>query len=515
MDKNTVWFIAASAAFLLIWYKFFPPQAPAPKPPPAVVEKQSMEEKPDLKWLKRSGKVIPVSQTEKTLETPFAKVTMDSQGAGVRHWWVKNGRSPVDLVNPGPKELPFGTFPEINFELVKGGKPNEAEWKAILPSGVELRKRVVLDPQAPFADIILSLRNLTEGPAEIEDFGIGWHGGLGTVESERSENDKLTRVLAYPSPSKEVRVFKTGTHQQAHLWTGIDNRYYLLALFPDSKDFNVIAVTKDKKNPGDFKLLSPSFRLAPRETRNISLKVYAGAKGYQALKGWNMSLEQAVDFGYFGFLGKAAMKAMNGVHKVTHNYGWAIIVLTFCLQLILFPFTLTSYKSMAIMKRLQPKMKEIQDRFKGDPKRLSSEMMSLYKQAGTTPFSGCLPMLIQMPVFIAFFTMLRNSYELNGAPFAFWIHDLSKHDPYYVLPILTGGVMYLQQYLSGSTATDPTQKQMMLMMPAVFTVVFLRSPSGLALYWLTNSLVSMNVQLWATRKYAPASPAGGQAPLKT
>jgi len=433
-------------------------------------------------------------------------VEMVSQGAGVRHWWVKNGRIPpvpVDLVNPNLKELPLSTFPEINFEQIKSERDHEVEWRAVLDSGVELRKKISLDVQAPFADIVLSLKNLTGETVEIKDFGMGWQGGLGTLESEKKENDSVTRVLAYPSPSKEVQVFKAGTHLQNYLWAGIDNRYYLLAFFPDPKDFSVIIVNKDKKNPGDFKFASPSLRLAPHETRTLSLRGYTGAKGYTALKSWNLSLEHAVDFGIFGFLGKAAMKAMNTVHKITHNYGLDIILLTLGLQIIVFPFTLTSYKSMAIMKRLQPKMKEIQDRYKADPKRLSSEMMGLYKQAGTTPFSGCLPMLLQMPVFIAFFTMLRNAYELNGTPFAFWIQDLSKHDPYYVLPILTGGIMYLQQYLSGSVATDPTQKQMMLMMPVVFTVIFLRSPSGLALYWLTNSLASMNVQIWATRRYAP------------
>lgn len=458
---------------------------------------------PPLKWLKKSGKILPTAQTEKTLETPFAKVVMDSQGAGVRHWWVKNGRSPIDLVNT-PEALPLGTFPGINFEQVKGPRANEAEWMGLLPSGVELRKKLSLDPNAPFAELALRLKNLTDETVELKDFSIGWQGGLGTGESERKDNASVTRLLAYPSPAKEVRVFKSGTHQQNFHWVGIDNRYYLVALFPKALDFNVIETEKSKTNPGVVKLISAPLSLKPGETRDLEFRIYAGAKGYKTLKSWNLSLEKAVDFGYFGFLGKTAMKAMNEVHKITHNYGLAIILLTLCLQVIVFPFTLTSYKSMAIMKRLQPKMQEIQARYKQDPKRLSSEMMNLYKQAGTTPFSGCLPMLIQMPVFIAFFTMLRNSYELNGAPFAFWIHDLSKNDPYYVLPILTGGVMYLQQYLSGSVATDPTQKQMMLMMPAVFTVVFLRSPSGLALYWLTNSLVSMNVQLWATRRYAPA-----------
>ena len=173
MDKNTVWFIAASAAFLLVWYRFFPPQAPAPEASTAVVEKQKMAELPASKapsepspqWLRKSDKILPAAQTERTLETPFAKVVMGSQGAGVRHWWVKNGRSPVDLVNLDPKSVaelkpenfPLGTFPGINFEQIKSGELNKAEWKAVLPSGVELRKRLSLDPNTPFADIALAI----------------------------------------------------------------------------------------------------------------------------------------------------------------------------------------------------------------------------------------------------------------------------------------------------------------------------------------------------------------------
>ena len=513
MDKNTIWFIAASAAFLLLWYKFFPSQNLAPQKQPVTAQAGGKSEivssgtpassEAELKWLKKPGKIIPIAQSDKTIETVRAKVVMDSRGASVKHWWVKNGKPPVDLVNTATEDLPLATFPDIIFEQVQGTPPGQAEWKSFLPSGIEIRKKLSLDPESSFAEIEIKLKNLTSAPVDLEGFGLGWQKGLGTLESLKKENESDTRIIAYPTPSKETQVFKTGTHQQNFKWVAMDNRYYLFAMFPDLIDFNVIEVEKNKTQPGKVRLAAPPLRLSPAETRIIKFRVYAGAKGYHALKSWGLGLEHAVDFGFFGFLGKAALKAMAAVYKFTNNYGVSIILLTLGLQVILFPFTLTSYKSMAIMKRLQPKMQEIQARYKDDAKRLSSEMMNLYKQAGTTPFSGCLPMLAQMPVFIAFFTMLRNSYELSGAPFAFWITDLSQHDTYYILPILTGGIMYLQQFLSGSMVSDPMQKNMMLLMPAVFTVMFIRSPSGLALYWLTNSLASMGVQQWATRKYTP------------
>ena len=216
------------------------------------------------------------------------------------------------------------------------------------------------------------------------------------------------------------------------------------------------------------------------------------------------------------FLGKWALKALYSIHKVTQNYGWSIIILTCILQVLLFPLSLKSYKSMALMKKLQPKILDIQTRYKDDSKRMNQEMIDLYKHAGTNPFGGCLPMIMQVPVFWAFFTMLRDAYELRGAHWIFWIKDLSQADTLFtdlfhlpftlgLLPLVMGGGMLAQQKISGSTG-DPTQAKMMMFMPFVFTFMFLKFPSGLVLYWLTNSIVSTATQYWCSRKYGNISP---------
>jgi len=145
------------------------------------------------------------------------------------------------------------------------------------------------------------------------------------------------------------------------------------------------------------------------------------------------------------------------------------------------------------MKKLQPQIAALQKTYKSDPKRLNIEMMNLYKKTGTNPFGGCLPMLLQLPIFWALFTTLRNAYELRGAPWIGWVHDLSVADPLHILPIIMGGAMFLQQRMSGAV-TDPTQKQMMLMMPIMFTVMFFNFPAGLVLYWLTNNIMTMIIQ---------------------
>jgi YidC/Oxa1 family membrane protein insertase len=262
---------------------------------------------------------------------------------------------------------------------------------------------------------------------------------------------------------------------------------------------------KTKHNPGELKGLTQSLSLAPGETRSFEFQLYGGSKGYTQLKKLGLNLEHAVDFGYFGFLGKWALKAMDTLHRITGNYGWAIVILTCFLQVLLLPLSIKSYTSMAAMKKLQPKIQELQKRYKGKPKELNQETMNLYKSSGTNPFGGCLPMILQIPVFWAFFTMLRNSFELRGAPWIFWIHDLSQKDPYYVLPILMGLGMLIQQKMSGQSGGvggDPMQAKIMMFLPVIFTLMFLKFPSGLVLYWFTNSLLSMSIQWGCAKRYA-------------
>jgi YidC/Oxa1 family membrane protein insertase len=168
--------------------------------------------------------------------------------------------------------------------------------------------------------------------------------------------------------------------------------------------------------------------------------------------------------------------------------------LTLCLQVLLSPLTYKSLKAAASMRKLQPQIAKLQERYKDDPTRMNTEMMGLYKKEGANPLGGCLPMLLQMPIFVSLYNALRNSWELHGVGWMFWIHDLSAKDPYYVLPLVMGGLMFAQSKLN-PPAGDPAQQQMMMFMPVIFTVMFLNFPSGLVLYWLTNSLVSTVLQL--------------------
>jgi YidC/Oxa1 family membrane protein insertase len=212
----------------------------------------------------------------------------------------------------------------------------------------------------------------------------------------------------------------------------------------------------------------------------------------------------------FAWIVVPLLGALNKINVYIGNFGWSIIALTFLINLAIFPLRHKSVVSMKKMQALQPEIKAIQDRYgklkATDPGRqkMNAELMELYKQRGVNPASGCVPMLLTMPILFAFYSMLAYSIELRGAPFGLWIKDLSVYDPYYVAPILTGITMLVQQKMTPQTATDPVQQKMFMLMPVIFTVMFLWAPSGLNIYWLFNNLLAIGQQYFTNRLIGPA-----------
>jgi YidC/Oxa1 family membrane protein insertase len=215
------------------------------------------------------------------------------------------------------------------------------------------------------------------------------------------------------------------------------------------------------------------------------------------------------DYGWFGFIAKPLTAALLWIHSYIGNFGWAIIVLTALINLVLFPLRLKQQVSMQKMQKVQPQMRTLQDKYKklkaNDPKRVEvqSQMMNLYKEHGINPMSGCLPLLLQMPFLIAFWKMLSVSIELRHAPWMFWLTDLSRPDPYYIMPILMAVSMFITQKMTPTTA-DPVQARMMMIMPIMFSVLFISAQSGLMLYWLTSNVVGIGQQFvinkyWSSR----------------
>ncbi len=227
--------------------------------------------------------------------------------------------------------------------------------------------------------------------------------------------------------------------------------------------------------------------------------VYAGPKEYDRLKSLGYGLEHIVDFGFFSILARPLFWVLKFFYGLVHNYGIAIIILTVLVRIPFIPLVNKGQKSMKKLQDIQPKMAEIREKYKKDPQKMQQELMGLYKKHKVNPMGGCLPMVLQIPVFFALYKVLLIAIELRGAPFALWIHDLSVKDPYYVLPIIMGVTMVIQQKMTPSTM-DPRQQKLMMLMPIFFTFLFLSFPSGLVIYWLANNVLSIAQQFYVNKK---------------
>jgi YidC/Oxa1 family membrane protein insertase len=241
---------------------------------------------------------------------------------------------------------------------------------------------------------------------------------------------------------------------------------------------------------------------APGAHATLKTTLYAGPKEQERLKEQAEGFLLTVDFGWLTPVAAPLFWVLKFLHSVVRNWGWAIILLTVLIKLAFFPLSAASYKSMAKMKNLQPRLQTLKERFGDDRAKLNQAMMELYKTEKINPMGGCLPILIQIPVFIALYWVLLESVELRQAPFALWWKDLSSPDPYFVLPLLMGATMFLQTWLNPSPL-DPIQQKVMLAMPVMFTVFFLWFPAGLVLYWLVNNVLSIAQQWYITNKLAP------------
>ncbi len=293
-------------------------------------------------------------------------------------------------------------------------------------------------------------------------------------------------------------------------WVALDSQFFsYLILDPDGVQRILIKKsdwirTDDKGKEYRVPLLSAQVGL----DRDTTFRSYLGPKDYEVLRAVDPGLAGLIDYGWFTWLVKPLLFMLKFVYHYIGNYGWAIIILTFIINVALFPVRYKQMASMKKMSELQPKIRSIQDRYKrlkrDDPRKqdMNAEMMALYKEHGVNPLGGCLPLLVQMPFLFAFYRMLASSFELRGAPFMLWIQDLSRHDPYYVTPIVMGVTMLLQQMMTPTPGQDPTQRRMMMVLPVMFTFFFLNMSSGLTVYFLFSNVFGMMFQL-GLQKWSP------------
>ena len=286
------------------------------------------------------------------------------------------------------------------------------------------------------------------------------------------------------------------------IWTGFGDKYFLTSVL--AKQGSIAAVTITNANGYvETAIASPSLNVPSGGTATVSDKIFIGPKSLDVLKAQGGGLEAAINLGWFSMLAKPLLHSLKFFYGYTHNYGLAIIIITIILKLLFFPLTHKSYKSMKEMQKLQPKMTALREKFKNDRDAMNKAIMELYQTHKVNPMGGCLPMLVQIPVFFSLYKALMFSVELRHAPFMFWITDLSGKDPYYVTPVIMGATMFIQQKMTPSTM-DPMQAKMMLALPVVFTFMFLSFPSGLVLYWLVNNILTIAQQVYINKSLREA-----------
>ena len=282
-------------------------------------------------------------------------------------------------------------------------------------------------------------------------------------------------------------------------WVAMIQHYFAGAWVPDQNAANHFYSLEPEQGRYVIGLMTPPVEIAPGGSGRLGLGLYAGPKIQSRLKAAAPNLQRTVDYGWLWLVAQPLFWLLSWIHGVIGNWGWSIIALTLLVKLAFFHLSATSYKSMARMRKVQPRIMALRDRYSGDKQRMNQAMMELYKEEKINPLGGCLPIAVQIPVFIALYWVLLESVELRQASFIFWFDDLSVHDPYFVLPLLMGATMFAQQKLNPAPP-DPMQAKIMMALPFVFTFLFLFFPSGLVLYWFVNNLLSIAQQWVITRK---------------
>jgi len=283
-------------------------------------------------------------------------------------------------------------------------------------------------------------------------------------------------------------------------WIALVQHYFVTAFIPQDKVEREIFTRKVDTNLYAIGDILPVGTIAPGATATIDARLFAGPQDSALLDKVAPGLELVKDYGVLTIIAKPIFWLMKQIHKEVGNWGWTIIILTILIKLAFFPLASASYRSMANMKKVTPKMQAIRDRYENDKPRRNQEIMALYKAEKINPVGGCMPVVVQIPVFISLYWVLLASVEIRNTPWLGWIHDLAAPDPYYILPIVMAVSMFVQQRMS-PPPPDPVQAKMMMFMPLIFSITFFFFPSGLVLYWVVNNLLSIAQQWWVTKRF--------------
>lgn len=523
MEKRAVLAVTLSLIVLIGYQYLFAPEMPMVPEKAASVsvtsgkatepaKAQTPAQEAPKTQIPADGGIEGLSGKEIVVETDTVRAVLNSKGASIKSWTLKrykdkaNGGIPVDLVPPAREQLglvsvengsqsPDSLLYMSDKESLNG--PGSVTFTAVRPDGVKVTKSFTFPEGSYKAGLKISYENsgpsvITERPAlslsmlsKAEDRGLLYH------ELVYLSGKDVKRV--YPDKFKDE---KFGSGEIA--WVFLGDKYFMTAVIPPKDGESEVYSRKISEELYETYLVSRALQIKPGESGGEEYEIYFGPKEVDMLKAAGSKLERSIDLGFFDLVAYPVLLGLKWMYNLIPNYGLVVILLTVVIKILFWPLSQKSYKSMKDMQKLAPLMEQLREKYKDDKEKLNREVMELYKRYKVNPLGGCLPMLLQAPVFFALYTVLNGAVELRHAPFILWITDLSAKDPYYVTPVIMGATMFIQQKMTPSSA-DPAQQKVMMLMPVIFTFMFLNFSSGLVLYWLVNNVLSIGQQHYVNK----------------
>ncbi|NMP28231.1 membrane protein insertase YidC [Rahnella sp. SAP-1] len=401
--------------------------------------------------------------------------------------------------NPANGERPLFTTSQDTFTLGEGQTELRIPMTYTAQNGAIFTKTFVIKRGSYAVNVEYNINNTTPAPLDLTLFGqLKQTIDLPKHRETGSSNNfamHTYRGAAYSSSSDKYQKYAFDKSENLNVttqggWIAMLQQYFATAWIPSAKDNNTF-YTNTTNGIASIGFKGAPFNVAPGAQQQVASTLWLGPEIQDQMAAIAPHLDLTVDYGWLWFISQPLFKLLKFIHNFIGNWGFSIIIITFIVRGIMYPLTRAQYTSMAKMRMLQPKLAAMRERIGDDKQRMSQEMMALYKSEKVNPLGGCLPLVIQMPIFLALYYMLSGSIELRHAPFALWIHDLSSQDPYYILPVLMGITMFFIQKMSPTTVTDPMQQKIMTFMPVIFTVFFLWFPSGLVVYYIVSNLVTI------------------------
>ncbi len=545
--------IGLSLLILIVWQKFLMPKPDVVQPNDSKVEEVKKEKgeivsdqiiKNNTELSENNVGEVEQKIETKIVKTPLYEIKISNRGAVFTSFKLKKfnetNKNDSDLKELLSDQLKNGSFnvffknSSINLKENSIFKCNiedkeinindnnlEIKYTFVDKNGIIVDKIFKFDPVTYLIDMDVKISNGSNNTINDKIYF--------SIKNQMSEK----KGFAFEGPSlfqknkleqiKVKNIEDKDTYTNDIKWTAIEERYFvtgIIAVDEGEGDASVKFKYNEDNRIIENQIIKETGMINSGNAKIVNFKIYAGPKNLSILKETGYKLDKIVNFGWFDFIAKPCLLLMNFIYaNVFSNYGIAIIILTILFKLIFWPLGTKSYKSMNDMKKLQPLVAELKEKYKSDKQKMNQEMMELYKVYKVNPLSGCLPMLVQLPIFFAFYRMLYSAIELRHAPFFGWIQDLSApdrlfdfsfsftipfFDPPFGIPVLTllmGASMFLQQKMS-PPAGDPMQARMMMLMPLFMTVIFVNFSSGLVLYWLVNNLVSIGQQYYVMKKNA-------------